>query len=75
MNRRGAFVWLRDCLSVLVGRQPGGYLEVFAMTTLKMLKTLKAFFTRAPMQFEMRDVDIEPLASDEVLVQVKACGV
>jgi len=36
---------------------------------------VKAFFTKAPMQFESRDVDIEPLADDEVLVQVQACGV
>ena len=36
---------------------------------------MKAFFTKAPMQFELRDVAIEPLAPDEVLVQVKACGV
>jgi len=36
---------------------------------------VKAFFAKAPMQFEMRDVDIEPLLPDEVLVRVRACGV
>jgi L-iditol 2-dehydrogenase len=36
---------------------------------------MKAFFTKAPMQFELREVEIAPLAPDEVLVQVRACGV
>ena len=36
---------------------------------------MKAVFTKAPMQFEIREVELEPLASDEALVQVKACGV
>ncbi len=36
---------------------------------------MQAFFTKAPMLFESREVEIEPLAADEVLVQVKACGV
>lgn len=36
---------------------------------------MQAYFTKAPMLFERREVDIEPLAPDEVLVQVKACGV
>jgi L-iditol 2-dehydrogenase len=36
---------------------------------------MKAFFTKAPMRFELRDVDLDPLAPDEVLVRVKACGV
>jgi L-iditol 2-dehydrogenase len=36
---------------------------------------MKAFFVKAPMQFEQRDVDIGALGADEVLVKVKACGV
>jgi len=36
---------------------------------------LKAYFTKAPMKFRLRDVSISPLAPDEVLVKVKACGV
>jgi L-iditol 2-dehydrogenase len=36
---------------------------------------MKAFYAKAPMRFDLREVEIEPLASDEVLVQVKACGV
>lgn len=36
---------------------------------------MKALFTKAPMQFEQRDVDIDPLAHDEVRVEVHACGV
>lgn len=35
---------------------------------------MKALFLRAPYQFELRDVDLRPLAEDEVLVEVKACG-
>jgi L-iditol 2-dehydrogenase len=37
--------------------------------------TMKAYYTKAPMRFELREVEIESLASDEVLVRVKACGV
>lgn len=36
---------------------------------------MKAYFAKAPMKFDLRDVDVEPLAPDEVLVKVKACGV
>ena len=36
---------------------------------------MKAYFAKAPMLFEQRDVEIDPLAPDEALVQVKACGV
>ena len=36
---------------------------------------MKAYFTKAPMRFELRDVEVEPLAADEALVRVKACGV
>jgi L-iditol 2-dehydrogenase len=36
---------------------------------------MKAFFTKAPMLFEQREVEIGELGADEVLVQVKACGV
>ena len=36
---------------------------------------MKAFFTKAPMLFEQRDVEIGELGADEVIVQVKACGV
>ncbi len=36
---------------------------------------MKAFFAKTLMQFEQRDIDIDPLAHDEVLVKVRACGV
>ena len=36
---------------------------------------MKAFFVKAPMQFEQRAVDLGPLGADEVIVKVKACGV
>jgi threonine dehydrogenase-like Zn-dependent dehydrogenase len=36
---------------------------------------MKAYYTKAPMKFELRDVEIAPLAPDEVLVKVRACGV
>ncbi|MGC9349205.1 MAG: zinc-dependent alcohol dehydrogenase [Anaerolineae bacterium] len=36
---------------------------------------MKAYYTKAPMKFELRDVEIASLAPDEVLVDVKACGV
>ena len=36
---------------------------------------MKAYFVKAPMQFELREVEVEPPAVDEVLVKVKACGV
>ena len=36
---------------------------------------MKAFFAKAPMKFECRNVAVDPLAPDEVLVKVKACGV
>ena len=36
---------------------------------------MKAFYTKAPMKFELRETEIDPLQEDEVLVQVKACGV
>jgi L-iditol 2-dehydrogenase len=36
---------------------------------------MKAYYTKAPMQFELRDVPLSPLAPDEALVEVKACGV
>jgi L-iditol 2-dehydrogenase len=36
---------------------------------------MKAYFTKAPMRFEQREVELDPLAPDEALVQVKACGV
>jgi len=36
---------------------------------------MKAFFTKAPMQFELREVELQPPAPDEVVVQIKACGV
>jgi len=36
---------------------------------------MRAFLAKAPMKFESRDVKISPLAPDEVLVKVKACGV
>lgn len=36
---------------------------------------MKAFFTKAPMKFERRDVAVAPVAPDEVLVKVRACGV
>ncbi len=36
---------------------------------------MKAYLAKAPMRFELREVDVEPLRPDEVLVQVKACGV
>jgi L-iditol 2-dehydrogenase len=37
--------------------------------------TYKAFYAKVPMQFELRQVETAPLQPDEVLVQVKACGV
>ena len=36
---------------------------------------MKAYFARASMKFELRDVELTPLAPDEVLVKVRACGV
>ncbi len=36
---------------------------------------MRAFYTKAPMHFELRDVQVEPPAPDEALVQVRACGV
>ncbi len=36
---------------------------------------MKAFYTKASMEFEQRDVGLDPLAPDEVLVKVRACGV
>jgi Zn-dependent alcohol dehydrogenase len=39
------------------------------------MRTTKAFYTKAPMRFELRDVDVEPLAAEEVRVQIKTCGV
>ncbi|MDF1515330.1 MAG: alcohol dehydrogenase catalytic domain-containing protein [Anaerolineae bacterium] len=36
---------------------------------------MKAYFAKVPMKFECRDIEISPLAPDEVLVKVKACGV
>jgi L-iditol 2-dehydrogenase len=36
---------------------------------------MKAYFTKVSMKFELRDIDLIPLAPDEVLVKVKACGV
>lgn len=36
---------------------------------------MKAYFTKSPMKFELRDVEVGPLSPDEVLVRVKACGV
>ena len=36
---------------------------------------MKAYFAKAPMQFELREVPVEPLKPDEVLVRIRACGV
>ncbi|NLF01722.1 MAG: alcohol dehydrogenase catalytic domain-containing protein [Anaerolineales bacterium] len=36
---------------------------------------MRAFFAKAPMRFEMREVELRPLAPDEALVRVRACGV
>jgi L-iditol 2-dehydrogenase len=36
---------------------------------------MKAYFAKASMKFELRDVEVPPLAPDEVLVKVRACGV
>ncbi len=36
---------------------------------------MKVFYAKAPMHFELREVEISPLKPDEVLVQIKACGV
>lgn len=36
---------------------------------------MKAYYTKSPMKFELRDIELSPLAPDEVLVKVKACGV
>ena len=36
---------------------------------------MKQAFLKAPFQVEIREVPVPPLGDDEVLVQVKACGV
>ncbi len=36
---------------------------------------MKAYFTKAPMRFDLRDVPLDTLGADEVRVKVKACGV
>jgi hypothetical protein len=38
-------------------------------------KAVKGYFTKASMRFELRDVDLSPMAPDEVLVRVRPCGV
>src|SRR5690606_8898571 len=35
----------------------------------------RAYYAKAPMQFELRQVESGPLLPDEVLIKVKACGV
>ena len=36
---------------------------------------MKAYYVKASMKFELREVEMTPLAPDEVLVKVRACGV
>jgi L-iditol 2-dehydrogenase len=36
---------------------------------------MRAHFVKVPLNFELRDVSLEPLAPDEALVAVRACGV
>lgn len=36
---------------------------------------MRAYYVKKPMKFESRDVEVGPLAPDETLVEVKACGV
>jgi L-iditol 2-dehydrogenase len=36
---------------------------------------VRAYYTRASMEFELRNVELDPLAPDEVRVRVRACGV
>lgn len=35
---------------------------------------MKAAYLKAPRQFEVREVELRPIAEDEVIVDVKACG-
>ncbi|CAK4825641.1 unnamed protein product, partial [Aphanomyces euteiches] len=36
---------------------------------------MKAWYTKAPFQFELRDVRLADIGDDEVLIKVKACGI
>lgn len=36
---------------------------------------MKAYYVKAPLQFELRDIELPALQPDEALVEVRACGV